>query len=138
MRADVYVMDAACDGARAMSLHRAYRHFAWTMGFIPNETALDATFEGDDGPWIGGALTSEQRKELAAGLAVVRQRIEAACDVPHAIPLHLHGDPYFRDLFHREPDAWLVSGGSGSPVTVHTSAARDAELARRNRPAYSC
>jgi hypothetical protein len=83
-------------------------------------------FDGDDGPWVGGSLTSEERKTLAAELTAIRRH-------PTMVPIDLHGDPYFRDVFAREPDAWLVLGGPDVPMQVCTRADRDAEYARRKR-----
>jgi hypothetical protein len=68
-------------------------------------------FEGDDGPWVGGSLNSEERKRLAAELTAIRRH-------PMDVPMDLHGDPYFRDVFDREPDAWLVFGGDDDEAII--------------------
>lgn len=126
------VMDAACSPCLADALLRAYRSHALMHGFVDREDDLSVVFEGEDGPWVGGGLSSEARRCLAAGLVVVRRQVEANNRKPFAMPLDLHGDPYFRDIFNREPDAWLVVGGSDGPVQVGTRAERDAEICRRH------
>ena len=81
-------------------------------------------FDGEGGPWVGGTPTSEKRKELAAQLTAMRQH-------PRSIPIDLYGDPYFYDIFDREPDAWLISGGLDKATYITTPTERDAEIERR-------
>ena len=132
------VMDAACSPCLADALLRAYRSHALMHGFVDREDNLSVVFEGEDGPWVGGGLSSEARRCLAAGLVVVRRQVEATNRKPFAMPLDLHGDPYFRDVFDRQPDAWMVVGGTDDPVQVTTVAERDAEVARRQQQMKRC
>jgi len=132
MGTQIDVMDSACSPNLADALRQAYRAEAALYGYVVDETDLGVVFDGEDGPWVGGALASEDRRRLAARLATVRRRVEVELLKPFAMPLDLHSDPHFRDVFDREPDAWLVSGGNEEPIEVRSVAERDMEFARRS------
>jgi hypothetical protein len=102
-------------------------------------------FEEDDGPWVGGTLPSEDRKRLAAELAVVRQRtlqeqsvaehlrevgrlVEGEIEV---MPMYLTADPFAPGFFECEPDAWVVSGGDEPSTQVTSRAELDREVEER-------
>ncbi len=125
---EIDVLDATCDPRLAFELRSAYGSSPFMKDLVARgeKPTLRIVFEGNGGPWVGGALDSEARKRLAAELAAIRSQ-------PRVVAMDLYGDPTFRDLFAREPDAWLVSGGIDAAVEVRTAEERDAELARRRQ-----
>jgi hypothetical protein len=119
----IVVMDEPCEFEQARALAHHYRSVAKTEGYIEDDRELRMDFESDGGLWIGGDLPVERRKALALSLERVRR--------PFALEVDICGDPFAPDFFEREPDAWLVFGGTDGPVQVRTVGERDAEIERR-------